>query len=115
MEYNPSQLVVRIQHFINDEPCLQTSLSLDNDDEQGDLFKKVQAIAQAALKGAELKPQPSYLSEIILGSTANKLERQEELLNDCRNLLIDLEELKMPEETRRIFQIIMTDLDDEVD
>lgn len=113
MDYKPSELVVRIVHFNKGEPSLRSSLALGCD-KQDELRQHVHSIASNTLTTAGLNPKPGYQSEIVLGATANKMERQEDLLNDCRNLLIDLENLAMPQEIRQIYDGIMADLDEEI-
>lgn len=114
MDYKPSQYVVRLVHFSKGEPSLQSTLSFDSKTMQSELRDKARSIVTDVAARNELRPKPDFEGEILLGATVNRMERMEGLLNDCRNLLVDLEGAFMDAETRRIYKQVMDDLDDEV-
>lgn len=113
MTHNPTHLIARIQHRKHGEPVMQTSLAL-SDGNQVALAKDVAGIVDGILANANLQPRPGYRSEILLGATANRLARQEGLLEECRNLLMDLCDAKMPLELRRAYDGVMAELDSEL-
>jgi hypothetical protein len=88
----PSALLVRITHTRNGEAS--SILTMDNSNDahaQSNLRDKVRDIGRfmADVYGAQLNDSDAV--EILTGRTANQIERQADLLNDCRNLLIDIE------------------------
>lgn len=114
MDYKPSQYLARMTHYAVGEPSLQSTLSIDSDAAQVELRRSVGAIVSGLAAQSGLKPDPNFDGEILLGSTLNRLDRMEDLLNDCRNLLIDLEDAKMSDDIRRVYDTVMGDLDLEV-
>jgi hypothetical protein len=92
MDNKPSVLLLRITRIEAGEP--RGSITLDNSADpksQRELIQNMRNIAEGmiAVHGIK-KPGKHDLIEVISGQTANKIERIEDLLNDARNLLIDL-------------------------
>ncbi len=114
MDYKPSQYLARMVHFSKGEPSMQSTLSIDDESMQAELRDKARSIVTDLAGKNGLHPKPGFECEILLGATANRMERMEEMLNDCRNLLIDLEGAFMDAETRHIYKQVMDDLDNEV-
>lgn len=114
MDYKPSQYLARMVHFSKGEPSMQSTLSIDDESMQAELRDKARSIVTDLAGKNGLHPKPGFECEILLGATANRMERMEEMLNDCRNLLIDLEDAKMSDDIRRVYEAVMGDLDLEV-
>jgi hypothetical protein len=114
MDYKPSQYLARMVHFSKGEPSMQSTLSIDDESMQAELRDKARSIVTDLAGKNGLHPKPGFECEILLGATANRMERMEDLLNDCRNLLIDLEDAKMSDDIRRVYEAVMGDLDLEV-
>lgn len=114
MDHKPSSYLARMVHFDKGEPGLLSTLAIDAPALQSELKEKVLTIVGDIAAKHGLHPKPGFDAEIVLGITANKVERMEDLLNNCRNLLIDLEDAKMSDDIRRVYDAVMADLDNEV-
>lgn len=96
-DYKPTAYLVRESALKNGEPS--SSITLDTSaspDIQLALTDGTRLLAMTIFAKSEFKRKPPAPSdheyEILLGATANKIARWEDLLNDCRNILIDIEE-----------------------
>lgn len=91
-DYNPTTYLVRVLSSGDNG----TSITLDtNGDDvlQQTTTSMVKALGNVFLKIYEIKlaaGDAAYF-EVLLGATANQLSRREDLLNDARNMLIDVE------------------------
>ncbi len=94
--YKPTAYLLREYAMNNGEPSssitLDTTLSPDimRELQDGTRLLAMTIFSRAKFKQRQLAPA-DHEYEILLGATANRLERYTDLLNDCRNLLIDLE------------------------
>ena len=90
----PSAMLLRVTHVEAGEP--RSSITLDNSLDakaQCELRQNVRNIAESMIAAHGIKqPGKHDLIEILSGRTANQIIGREDMLNDCRNLLIDLED-----------------------
>jgi len=100
MNYAPNAYLLR-QIALNSEGMPASSITLDTGDnpiEQKKIAAAASRLTHALMKchgmNAEVDGE-TYRYEILTGSTANRLEAQEDLLNDARNLLMDLESMPL--------------------
>jgi hypothetical protein len=91
MQTKPSALLIRSTRMINGEPAGSITMDTSADNRrQRELRQNVRNIAEAMADLYHARLPADAEIEILTGRTANKIERIEDLLNDARNLLIDL-------------------------
>lgn len=113
MVYKPSNYLVRLSTIKNGDAF--GSVTMENQDPAVSKKVKLAAVDLATqVLGNHLQVQPSHEVEILLGATANRLSHLEGLVNNCRNLLVDLEGASMTSDVRQVYDAIMRDLDEEV-
>ncbi len=119
--YKPTAYLVREYATKNGEPS--SSITLDttlSPDIQRELQDGTRLLAMTIFSRSQFKQRPlapaDHEYEIILGATANRLERYADLLNDCRNLLIDLEGQPIGVGLAQVDQIreLLEELDQEI-
>jgi hypothetical protein len=113
-ETQPSALLVRITHTHMGEPAC--SLTMDNSADragQRDLVQSVRNIGEhmSRVYGARLNPDDEI--EILTGRTANRIERQEDLLRECRDVLLHIPGLYLPDLEKRMADLL-ADIDTEL-
>lgn len=111
----PSAILVRVTHTEGGEP--RSSITLDTSADrkaQRELHGNLRSVAEPMAQRYGMRLPADAHIEILTGHTANKIERLEDLLNDCRNLLIDLDVDESRVELARIMDRVMEDLDREL-
>lgn len=100
MNYAPNAYLLR-QIALNSEGMPASSITLDSANsplEQIEIATAARTLIRTLMKRVDMNTEvdgQTYRYEILTGSTANRLEAQEDLLNDARNLLMDLESMPL--------------------
>ncbi len=117
--YNPTAYLVRESTLKHGEP--RSSITLDTTNApalQRHLADNARLLALTVFDRSDFsgrkEPGVDHAFEILLGATANRLERMEDMLNDCRNLLIDLEDSITDENLIEQHRLTMEELDREL-
>jgi hypothetical protein len=93
IDTKPSAVLLRVLHLVQGEA--RSSITLDTSGDlktQRELRNNLHAIAEPMANTYGMRLPPNAEIEILTGITANRIERQDDLLNRCRNLLIDTED-----------------------
>lgn len=114
MKYKPDEYVIRIQHYAGGEPSMQTTFSSAMDGQGGDLAEVANRLAANVMAVHGWTPTPGYRAEIILGATINRTARMEQLMLDCRNLLIGLEGIQMGPDLSDQLELVLGAMDVEL-
>lgn len=119
MDYNQTSYLVRESALKDGEP--RSSITLDTSGTpslQRHLADNVRLLALTVFDRSDFAgrkaPSSEHAFEILLGATANRLVRMEDMLNDCRNLLIDLEDSITDENLIEQHRLTMEELDREL-
>lgn len=117
MYRRPFEISVRITHFDikNKKSLLSIGMSYTEKqlEREADLRKQVHDIAYKMLGENGFRKDithPEYQVEILLGHTVDKLERYEELLNDCFYLLHGFSKSQMADAGREDYDRLMVRL-----
>lgn len=115
MYRRPFEIIVRITNFDikNKKALLSLGMSYTKKQREIDLRKQVHNIANKMLEENGIKKDinnPEYQVEILLGHTVDKLERYEELLNDCFYLLHGYSKSQMTDDVREDYDLLMSKL-----
>jgi hypothetical protein len=100
MNYAPNAYLLR-QIALNSEGMPASSITLDTGDnpiEQKKIAAAARRLTHALMKCHGLNAEvdgETYRYEILTGATANRLDAQEDLLNDALNLLNDMDDLPL--------------------
>lgn len=112
MQYKPSSYLVRLSSAKKGEAVLATTFENNDAAVASKIKEKAFSIAEMVLDG-HLDARSFQEVEILRGETINKFTRMESMLEQCRNLLIDLDGVTMSQGLRLIYDAVMDDFDEQ--
>lgn len=114
-DYNPTTYLVRVL-FRGKTGMGMTMDTTGNDVMQQTVAAMVESVGNVFMKAYEINPPAGDIKyfEVLLGATANELSRREDLLNDARNMLIDLESINLESVLKAHKRKPLADLIDEI-